>query len=541
MRLPFLGLLICVTLGLSLPSPVSPVAPGLDPSWQWALNSLAFSESGIGQSAFFTNGPLAFALYPQPVLANALAALLCNLLFIGVWGGLLTYLATSLKLAADGILFVLLCFLLPAPADWRWSVLTVALIYAASLVPDERKKAIVTLSALVGALTVLTSLFKFTLAITAVLTTVASLFYLLLFSRRRLLLMIPAYALSLAAAALAARLAFFHSFAEFGQWCVLSWKISEGYNQAMPTPLDFAHREILFVLAYLGTFAVLALFRETWSLRRLALFIPLLPLFFLVYKHNITRAGCGTSRALVCVVPFATALLALFCDAAWRRRIRWLFLGQWVLGFLVFNVAAIRNPGAFQMGLSAGNARDSLFLRKSVSAAAIQSEKNLAPLVLPQGWRDVVSTNTFQSIPVELTYAPANGFSYTPFPFLQTYSAYRQDLDEYAAALYASPKAPRFILVQWETIDRRHLLLDTPATWNAILSRYRLLLSDNTKLLLVRSEPAAAQPLVPVRTTTLRTKEWLDCPPDDAGGLRLSIDWRQTSADRKSTRLNSSH
>mgnify|MGYP001485694321 FL=1 len=110
-------------------------------------------------------------------------------------------------------------------------------------------------------------------------------------------------------------------------------------------------------------------------------------------------------------------------------------------------------------------------------------------------------------------------------------------MDEYAAALYASPKAPRFILVQWETIDRRHLLLDTPATWNAILSRYRLLLSDNTKLLLVRSEPAAAQPLVPVRTTTLRTKEWLDCPPDDAGGLRLSIDWRQTSAGRLASLL----
>lgn len=522
-------LLIAFTLLVSLPPPVSPVTPGLDPSWQWAFNALALSDSGIGHSAFFTLGPLGFLLVPMPFPLNAAAALVCNLFCVGLWTVLLAYLAAAMKGSKEGVAYVLMTFAIPVLTEWRWTMLIVALLLTVGFLPESRKRAALAFSATAGFLTVFCSLLKFNLAITSGLTVLFVAAYLACFSRRRLAPAFLAFAAAAVPSFFLARHVCFHSFAEMLNWCKLSWEISTGYNAFMPTPLDFALREILFILFFLGTYAYLALYRDSWKVPRAALFIPLIPLFFLVYKHNITRAGCGTSRALACIVPFATAFLVIFCDPVWRRLLRRLFLGQWLIGLLIFNLSALRSPADFQIGLSVRNLLQSVFLPQTVASAAKQSEENLSPLVLPPAWRETVSGGTFQSLPLELTYAPANNFTYAPFLFLQGYKAYTRHLDALAAEQYYSSHAPGHILFRWESIDRRHPLLDCPATWDAILSNYHVSQQDETKILLSRNSDLAKRAFRAESTCSLAQGEWFDLPAGAADPLYLSVDWPQTA------------
>jgi hypothetical protein len=98
---------------------------------------------------------------------------------------------------------------------------------------------------------------------------------------------------------------------------------------------------------------------------------------------------------------------------------------------------------------------------------------------------------------------------------LQLYSAYTPYLDAITAEQLRGPGAPDFLLVHdLSTIDQRHIVLDDPLTWRAVLAGYEPALFTPGEVALLRKRTRASHgELKPVSTGTLRFGAWLPVPP----------------------------
>jgi hypothetical protein len=117
-------------------------------------------------------------------------------------------------------------------------------------------------------------------------------------------------------------------------------------------------------------------------------------------------------------------------------------------------------------------------------------------------------------LPWEISYVPANGLRWSPNPVLQTYSDYTTYLDARTAAHLLGPQAPRFLLVRFQSLDRRNPLLDAPAAWRSVFYNYRLVETDLQRhVLLLESRGLPGPPVdAVVRTDVGMFSKWIAVP-----------------------------
>ncbi|MCA1830767.1 MAG: hypothetical protein LC663_04555, partial [Actinobacteria bacterium] len=131
-------------------------------------------------------------------------------------------------------------------------------------------------------------------------------------------------------------------------------------------------------------------------------------------------------------------------------------------------------------------------------------EEILAPLRAPGATVDV--------LPWEIAYARAHGLRWSPSPLLQVYNAATPRLDEENAAHFRGAGAPQYVLVRWQDIDERNLLLDAPRTWRAIFEDYSLVRRWRFLFLFRRRAPEPAAELRALGSTLVHRDEWIDVP-----------------------------
>ena len=125
--LKFFTVVLTALTFLSLPDPVFPMRPGLDYSWQWMLNRLAFGNDW-GESIVFTYGPLGWVVCPYGRWDTVLSALAANIAFcvLWIWSVRRIYLSSADGRAmAWGL--VLTMFFPQQSMEWRWIVLAIIL------------------------------------------------------------------------------------------------------------------------------------------------------------------------------------------------------------------------------------------------------------------------------------------------------------------------------------------------------------------------------------------------------------------------------
>jgi hypothetical protein len=160
-----------------------------------------------------------------------------------------------------------------------------------------------------------------------------------------------------------------------------------------------------------------------------------------------------------------------------------------------------------------------------------QSAANLLAMRLPAPWLARFEGRTVNVIPSGHVLCAANRLHCPPTPLLQLYTGGSQAIDRWNAAYYQGPAAPDYLIVQFGDIDGRHPLWGVPATWQAILRRYRPVeaLPEKNLLLLVRTEPVAAVPAPTVFVvTTIRVQQWCEVPISDRpllAGFDLRLGW----------------
>ena len=409
---------------LSLPDPVFPMRPGLDYSWQWMLNRLAFGGDW-GESIVFTYGPIGWLICPSGRWCTILSALAVNLCFcvLWIWSVRQVYLSSDDGRAmAWGL--VLTMFFPQQSMEWRWIVLAVVLTRVSWFAA--------------GAVAAILSLMKFSSIVIALGTQV----FLLVADRQR---KIANYILGLIGTFVVLAVFSFPTPSALLQWLSGSIQIASGYNQYM-----LLEKNVIVLLVPILAFLILV-----HRPRHFLAILPIAPLLFCAAKYNWVRQGIGPFLYVLTVA--AAFLMERF--ASCRR----FASGQTYIAFPY---------GIHPMGLIR-----SLALPKAMTTATERAKILLEGSELPPRIRQAIGNSTVQLLGHEFSPAMIDPtLKIVPYATMQMYSTYTEKLDAIAANSYSLTNAPTYIVIDTAnlSIDSKNAFIDCPRTWAAIRSNYSL-------------------------------------------------------------------
>ncbi|MDQ3918799.1 MAG: hypothetical protein M3348_10010 [Acidobacteriota bacterium] len=505
------------------PGGYNPIATGLDPSWRYALNALHQSGQLFGRDVVFTFGPLGYLLNPVNLGADLIQTILFRLLLHGLLVGTLCYYLFWRRKAVPVIIFVI--------GYWLASVLGIGFSedqYEYSLVIITCLLTCVSADAetppVAGAVDVVNGLLagsflfmKLTVGLSALAVLIVSLAVRLLRRQTRArpaaLLTGGAYVLAL----LVLGAVYLKSPGNFLDWLARTWAMADGFSVAMSLvgPTDM----LIYALAALGVYVCLLLYlllRKSSALHiALALVIPV----FFSFKHGFARQD----GHMMLFYPFMLAATSVVVLAVERRReLLCGALSLFVVLLLALPLAnqwQLLNPWRLKDEAWAAGGRQHIYNLFHLNSARLQllnqSRANLAADRLPAEWVSRIRTGkSVGTIPWEASYCVANNLTWDPFPTLQAYGAYKASLDQWSADHYGGARAPDFLLVDFLGIDERNLVLDTPATWRAILNNYEVVQRHEPPgpYLLQKRAQAQTENLTAVGQERIELGKWVTVP-----------------------------
>lgn len=504
-------------LFLTFPGGYLPLRPGLDASWQYALNYLPNSGLEYGTDVTFPYGPLGFLLYPMDVGYN---------LAIAAGFRLVIHLLFGIAIAYAGLqgagLFPALLFM----AAYLFAVLFGLQYESQLIVAGALWAAIAVRHANVGnillpplaALTGISLFIKPTLALCLLtMLALAELARLLRGYTHFYSVLLRSF-VPFAVVSAALWLHFFGAADPFRAWVVMTLEYMR-YNaiaMALEGPQSELYAGLLCVGAFIGASMLWMGMRSEVSVAAIILF----PTLFTLFKQGFERQD---THVLFFFAPYIGILgvLVLICRRFNELALACLlFLGATLL---IIPIASAHNAfdhgGAIDLlsgkqGLA--NIQAIADLSQTRLRLAEQSQQNAASLRLPDSWTRLVQENhaTIDVLPWEVTYCPANGIPWLPNPTVQSYVAYTAFLDTRLARHFSTASGPDFLLIEWHGFDERCLPYDVPATWRTLLKHYRLVdVEPERKLLFLvrRAIPVDLSPL-PSTDHTLSVGEWVEAP-----------------------------
>lgn len=491
---------------VGFPANYGPIEPGLDGSWQYALNYLAGSSYVFGRDVNFTYGPLGYLIVPEPVGSNLIVATVVALSLYGLFIGLTALQFWRAKGQAIG-LFVL-SFVVAEVCGLYFESSLLLLIAMLVLVPRTNTRVLTPPVALAlgAALSGAFLLVKISLSVEAFSMIVLGAMCSAWPSSRAILRNLGLAAVAYSLTAVAFAFAYFHSVPNFIEWMSVSADILRGYDLAMA--IDGSPVVLGSGVMLLGGFLALALGSLRWDRGYVQGAVVLAPAAISNFKHAFVRQD---SHILV----FFPLLLAMCGVAVLVSRTRTVlrFAGALVIVGVVLNVATVasladRPALSILSGASGLASIGALVSGPSLGDRLLaESDAALAAKRLPPDWLDLIAAThgRVDAIPWELSYTRANNLPWVPNPSLQTYVAYTSGLDERVAAHFAGPGRPDFVIVDFQGIDGRNPITDTPATWRALLQYYRvqahspgagsILLRTREEPILIEQTVLGSQPL----------------------------------------------
>lgn len=540
----FAGVVIAMAL-LSFPPPISASATGLDQSWQWYLNHVAFTGA-FGRDVVFTYGPLGFLLMPQIHLSNALAALAANLFFLGSWSFCLLSLFRIGEGGRKAAWLLLVTMFFPQNnMEWRWvalATLSVAVPLVRTLLKSRPNVFVdAALAALGGIALAIASLMKFSSLVTIAGTQVFTLGVTAFLLRGRTRLMPPiAWFVSFAAVFSCLSALSFDSVGTFVTWAKGSLAIADGYNKYFISAKSVT--QLLLMPALLCVGGALLFLRTRSTRAKLALLLAFSPLIFCTLKYGWTRQGPEAFCYLFCMMlSVATALSPNIAPRVFYFTSAIVALS---VALLVPRLVIGSRTCDFAFGVYPSGVVRTLTLGHSAEQARIKTEKNVAETRLPLKWLSRIKGKRVQFMPFDFSPAFGNDdFTMHPVPVLQLYSAYLPELDQMCAAAYDGPNSPDYIVTTRDAYWNGHFIKH-PQTWRKVLSHYRFVASTDKHILLQRGKPESptdtaggdpraprngppeGQPLPIEHTVEVHCGEWVDC----ANWSSMAIsEWRQTT------------
>lgn len=496
----------------------------MDDSWSLALGQFMHTRAQAGVDYAFTYGPLGYLSVPQ------LFPWLFSLRY--VW-------AIAFALAAAAIL-VRFVRLLPSAwvqAAWLWMSFAVVprsearfpllLVVAALTHLLKGAWSVPRLIATAGLFATL-GLIKFTYL------AVAGALVLLLpagapRARRRRVLATLSCAGALAGGAL--WLAAGQSLANFPRYLATSLSLARGYSGAMSTVGPPS--ELTVALLVLVGLALGAAFRPSaWRSPRARVALCVMAVgLFMCWKEGFVRPDPTHVAVFFTYAALAAPMIAAVLSASVAGT--GLPAGAALVLVSVGSLATVcavehTTPERFvTAAASRENAGRSLDILLRPGRLAAEGNRvwlsEVAEWNLPRV-RARVGAEPVDVFSVDQVIAIYNNFNWRPRPVFQSYSAYTADLAQLNAAFYRSPRAPRFVLTRWISIDQRFPAADDGPALLELLRRYRPVLAERDYVLLEHLPDASipAESSVTLVRRQLRFGETLQVPMGGDGLVTLA-------------------
>ncbi|BDC51800.1 membrane protein [Bryobacterales bacterium F-183] len=478
---------------------------GLDASWIWGLNLAAQSNLLFGRDIGFTYGPLGFL--NQPIIPLTPAAPFVTY----VMGMYAAWLLVLYRIRDHRVFALFAAFVYVSLAIWLWDMYEVLMIGLAvcAIIGRRSRLPVVILAFMTGAAPLL--------RLHQLVAGVALLAFALWWQRdsRRELWWRSAPLVAIASFTVLWK-ASGQDFAYLAPWLRSSFEIVNGYTEAMalPGPMWQVATGIVSLAVAVG----LALWIAP------ATVVPVAVVGFLLFKHAFVRQDAHAApfhfkMAALALLLWAPAIgLARKEAAAKTFAILMLVLGLFIsvpiFPYIQENLQdrlTLRYPRHFIPGY--------LDFETFVAGRAEGRKQEMLPSILDNNAKLAIGNATVDVLPNQIDVIGANGLRWSPRPVFQSYSAYTPYLDAWNAAHYRNDtKAPGKLLVHWQFIDGRHMLLDDPLTWREALLRYRYqqdvsIGADPKWGLLLERKPVPDQ-FQPVTSQTAEVPwdQWIDVP-----------------------------
>lgn len=519
-------------------------APGLDNSAIYALNHLPQTEYAFGKDVFYTYGPLGYLQVPMPV-GDSLARAMIFRIAIHLLLGALLFMHWRATGNGQGIWVFAVCYLLVNIIGFG-SAITVEffsdyyLIMICGLALSlglKRERWLAFSLTTCGIISSLLLFIKFNTGLAATATFFVALAVIFTRSPKRWKLLLAAVSIYLITV-LVLSLTLVGGLGQMAMWLRTTFEIASEYNVAMS--IQGARLALLEGLAafavYLALVVWLFLKKSTAGLVGLV-FIPVMLMalksgFVRQEGHELTyffAASLILCAMVICVERLSELLtatiafllvFALMSDV--RRNPK----------ELVWNQADLRTRIVNILSLNIGTTKiDRLInFRQWEKSLSEQSQRNLSVLRLPDGWLDNVNRQhqTFDVIPWEINYCPANDLKWLPSPTLQSHTSYTVWLDDLNAGHFRNDNSPDFVLVSFAIIDSRPLLWETPATWRMLLNNYQVeKIKPESNLLMLKKKPPTTDPeWQTIGETVITPHQWEIVPDSESlifAQLNLSL------------------
>lgn len=463
-----------------------PISPGLDPSWAYAMN-LAHSKGLVwGRDIGFTYGPWSFLSIAMNVGSNFETALLfqagCWFLLIPVLGFLLIYRRPALagvvafastlgfgQYAINGFGY--------AGLEQYFEILVVLLLACAHIA--KRWEPPLVLATLIGALAMM---IKFSAGIFAFGAVISFGLATLIQDRakavRSLIIGCVLPPVSIAA------LYFIHhpSLSTMTGYLRTSMERSDAYS--ISNSLPSGPQELLAAGLLSGVYLLIAVLLAVTKDKAAPFAVMLLVPWFFIFKHGFIRAdshvgifftlGACMVGILLLLVDFHQPRRSFYAAALIVSLLYALPVFQPAMGHIFSRRAslatAIRVVGQRLEILRV----PSLKQRLDAESAAYLSTDRLPAELLTR-----LEQKTITPFPWELAFGTANKINMAMMPMLQSYGADSAWLDRWNGQLFENAASrPEYLLLEWNAIDERHVLLDVPSgslsiyQWYEFDSRY---------------------------------------------------------------------
>jgi hypothetical protein len=498
---------------------------GLDPSWRYAINYLPHSAEVFGRDVAFTYGPLGYFLEPLNIGSNLVQANLFHALMHGLVILILLDYALRRHRFLPTIFLVISFVLAPLVGEglsqhYEYSYLVVSALLLVLSYENER----FSLAAnIINPLLAGMFLFmKFSLGLSAILMIATLAIVRIIRAQKNAWrsALIACGTFLVTTSVLAAL--YCRSPKNLVAWVGASWQMADGYSVAMST-VGKPHIVVWALIAamvYLALLILLRVFKSPLCYLAMVFAVGI----FLCFKHSYIRQDAAH---VLYFFPFLLSLvgivglkakasrelrIAVFCylivfilaipNANSYHYLSWTRVGHQLWGTTgLNNIIALMNLNDMRRGLDA------------------QGQSNLKADLLPAEWTKLIvdHDSTVGTFPWEVSYCAANNLRWDPLPALQAYNAHKVALDDWCANHYSGSQAPEFLLINFNDIDGRNLVLSTPATWRMILHNYALIKDDAGKdvQLFKRREPALPSKLNTIGHETVSLSEWISVPPSD--------------------------
>lgn len=256
---------------------------------------------------------------------------------------------------------------------------------------------------------------------------------------------------------------YFGDFNTLFNWFSKSLIIASGYSEAM-----LLWRYVPDQLYLLSALIIIGLYFSLWiddyknDGKYSKVFLIILPSMFFMFKSGFVRADLHMLAFFTYILAIVPLLFFFVKNISLKKLII-----MYVLALLL-PIHYISYNSIFSL--------ISYFNNKSITVSD--------DYLLPSSWLEKIKNSKVEILPYDFGYLQKNNLTPHYNPILQLYAVYTKSLDDLSAENYKQKNTNFIIIDSISSIDKRNLIFDTPATWDAIKENYNVIDFQSEKILL---------------------------------------------------------